>query len=191
MSSLSAQTLFTAEEYLDLERKATFKSEYLSGQIYAMSGASLTHTRITLDLATELNIQLKEHECEVVTNDMRVKTTPIISYFYPDIVVFCGEPEFEDISFDTLLNPVIIIEVLSPSTEEYDRGEKFDYYKQISSLKEYILVSQDKVSVEHYRLQDTQWTKDVFHTRKDMLTLPSIKCQLTLEDIYTRVTFDN
>ena len=124
MSSLGAQTLYTPEEYLFLERKATRKSEYLSGEILAMSGASLAHTRITLDIATELNIQLRGQKCEVVTNDMRVKTTPIVSYFYPDVVVFCGEPLFEDETFDTLLNPVVIIEVLSPSTEAYDRGEK-------------------------------------------------------------------
>ncbi|MCE2399262.1 Uma2 family endonuclease [Candidatus Poribacteria bacterium] len=190
MSSLSAQTLYTPEEYISLERKATLKSEYLSGEILAMSGASLSHTRITLDIATELNIQLRGQECEVVTNDMRVKTTPIISYFYPDVVVFCGEPEFEDDTLDTLLNPVLIIEVLSPSTEAYDRGEKFEYYKQIASLKEYILVSQDKVHVEHYQLQDTEWKLKTFHELQDTLSLPSTGCKLSLSDIYTRVNLD-
>ena len=190
MSSLGAQTLYTPEEYIALERKATLKSEYLSGEILAMSGASLSHTRITLDIATELNIQLRGQECEVVTNDMRVKTSPMVAYFYPDIVVFCGEPEFEDDTFDTLLNPVVIIEVLSPSTEVYDKGEKFEYYQQIASLKEYILVSQDKVHVEHYQFQDMEWKLNTFHTLQDSLTLPSIGCQLPLRDIYTRVNLD-
>lgn len=111
MSSLGAQTLFTPEEYLISERKAIIKSEYLSGEILAMSGASLAHTLITVDITTELNIQLRGKECKVVSNDLRVKTTPDTSYFYPDVVVFCGEPKFEDDSFDTLLNPVVIIEV--------------------------------------------------------------------------------
>ncbi len=190
MSSLGAQTLYTPEEYITLERKATFKSEYLSGEILAMSGASLAHTRITLDMATELNIQLRGQECEVVTNDMRVKATPTVSYFYPDIVVFCGEPEFEDETFNTLLNPVLIIEVLSPSTEVYDRSEKFEYYKQIATLKEYILVSQDKVHVEHHRLEDVAWKSKEFHAFQDTLTLSSIGCKLSLRDIYTRVNFD-
>ena len=190
MSSLGAQTLWTPEEYISLERKATRKSEYLSGEILAMSGASLAHTRITLDIATELNIQLRGQKCEVVTNDMRVKTTPIVSYFYPDVVVFCGEPLFEDETFDTLLNPVVIIEVLLPSTEAYDRGEKFESYKQLLSLKEFILVSQDKVHVEHHCLQDTQWKLKEFHALQDSITLSAIGCKLSLRDIYTRVNFD-
>ncbi|MDE0638358.1 MAG: Uma2 family endonuclease [Candidatus Poribacteria bacterium] len=190
MSSLSARTLYTPEEYLFMERKAALKSEYLSGEILAMSGASLAHTRITLDIAIELDNQLKGKECEVVTNDLRVKTSPMVAYFYPDVVIFCGEPELEDDTFDTLLNPVVIIEVLSPSTEVYDRGEKFEYYQQIPSLKEYILVSQDKVDVEHYHLQGTQWNLKEFYALQDTLTLSSIGCKLPLRDIYTRVDFD-
>ena len=190
MSSLGAQTLYTPEEYISLERKATRKSEYLSGEILAMSGASLAHTRITLDIATELNIQLRGQKCEVVTNDMRVKTTPIVSYFYPDVVVFCGEPLFEDETFDTLLNPVVIIEVLSPSTEAYDRGEKFEYYQQIASLKEYILVSQDKVHVEHYRLQGIQWTLKEYQALQNTFALSSIECRLYLSNVYRRLNLD-
>lgn len=190
MSSLGARTLYTPEEYLFMERKATLKSEYLSGEILAMSGASLSHTRITLDIAIELDNQLRGKECEVVTNDMRVKTTPMVAYFYPDVIVFCGEPELEDDTFDTLLNPVVIIEVLSPSTEVYDKGEKFEYYQQIPSLKEYILVSQDKIHVEHYQFQNTQWNSKEFYALQDTLTLSSIGCKLSLSDIYTRVDFD-
>ena len=144
MSSLGAQTIYSPEEYLYLERKATFKSEYLRGGILAMSGASRAHNYITLDIATEINIQLRDRDCEVFSGDMRVKENQSESYFYPDVVIACGEPQFEDDVFDTLLNPVVIIEVLSPSTEVYDRTEKFEYYKQITTLQEYILVLQDK-----------------------------------------------
>ena len=187
MSSLAAQTIFTPEEYLALERKATLKSEYLNGEILAMSGASLAHTRITADIVTELNNQLRGGECEVISNDMRVKTGPRGAYFYPDIVVFCGEPQVEDNVFDTLLNPILVIEVLSPSTEAYDKGEKFRHYQELASLQEYILVSQDRVRVEQYRLIKTQWVQTEFHEPEDVLPLVAIGCKLPLRDIYRRV----
>ena len=123
MSSLAAETTFNAEEDLALERKATLKSEYINGEILAMSGASNAHNLITLDIGTELNIQLRGRECLVYTNAMRIRTSPMGSYFYPDVVVVYSKPRFEDNVFDTLLNPIFVIEVLSPSTEAYDRGE--------------------------------------------------------------------
>ncbi len=187
MSSLAAETLFTPEEYIASERKAMVKSEYLKGQIIAMSGASLAHTRITLDIATELNIQLRGGDCEVITNDMRVKTGPKGAYFYPDVVAFCGDPQFEDNVFDTLLNPILVIEVLSSSTEVYDRGEKFSHYQELASLREYILVSQDRVRVEQYRLLKTQWVETEYQRYEDVLPLVSIGCELPLRDIYRRV----
>lgn len=187
MSSLAAETLFTPEEYLVSERKATLKSEYLNGEILAMSGASNAHNLITLDIGTELNIQLRERECLVYTNDMRVRTSPMGSYFYPDVVVVCGEPQFEDNVFDTLLNPILVIEVLSPSTEVYDKGEKFRHYQELTSLREYVLVSQDRVSVEQYRLLKTQWVQTEFRAPEDVLPLVSIGCELSLRDIYRRV----
>ena len=187
MSSLAAETLFTPEEYIASERKAMVKSEYLKGQIIAMSGASLAHTRITLDIATELNIQLRGGDCEVITNDMRVKTGPKGAYFYPDVVAFCGDPQFEDNVFDTFLNPILVIEVLSSSTEVYDRGEKFSHYQELASLREYILVSQDRVRVEQYRLLKTQWVETEYQRYEDVLPLVSIGCELPLQDIYRRV----
>lgn len=186
----SAQTLYKPQEYLIAERKATIKSEYLSGEILTMPRASLAHAQITLDIATELNNQLRGKDCQVVTNDVRVKTSPKIAYFYPDVVVFCGEPQFEDNTFDTLLNPVLIIEVLSPSTEKYDKGEKFEYYQQIQTLKEYILVSQDIVHVEHYKLNNTGWTLQTFSAFQDVLIFSSIGCGLSIRDIYTRIIFN-
>ena len=187
MSSLAAQTLYTPDEYLALERKATFKNEYLNGEILAMSGASNAHNLITLDIGTELNIQLRSRECLVYTNDMRIRTSPMGSYFYPDVVVVCGEPRFEDNVFDTLVNPIIVVEVLSPSTEAFDKDEKFRCYQELASLREYILVSQDRVRVEHYRLIKTQWVQTEFHVREDVLPLLSIGCELPLQDIYRRV----
>ena len=187
MSSLAAETFFTPEEYLTSERKATVKSEYLSGQIIAMSGASLAHTRITADIVTELNIQLRGRDCEVISNDMRVKTGAKGAYFYPDVVVFCGNPEFEDNVFDTLLNPTLVVEVLSPSTEVFDRGEKFAQYQELISLREYILVSQDRLRVEQYRLMKMQWVATEFRRYEDVLPLISIGCELSLRDIYRRV----
>ena len=118
---------------------------------------------------------------------MRVKTGPKGAYFYPDVVAFCGEPQFEDNVFDTLLNPTLVIEVLSPSTEVYDRGEKFAHYQELTSLREYILVSQDRIRVEQYRLIKTQWVQKEFHEQEDVMPLISIGCELRLLDIYRRV----
>ena len=191
MSSLAAQTIFTPEEYLASERKATRKSEYLSGEILAMSGASNAHNLITLDIATELNIQLRRRGCLVYASDMRIRTSSTGSYFYPDVAVVCDKPRFEDNVFDTLLNPIVVIEVLSPSTEAFDRGEKFVHYQELGSLREYILVSQDKVRVEHYGLIKAQWVQTEFHGYEDVLSLTSIGCELPSQDIYRRVAFSD
>ncbi len=187
MTAAAIQTYLTPEEYLTFERKATTKSEYLRGQIIAMSGASFAHNFITADIVTHLNIQLMGGECQVAASDMRVKATQTASYFYPDVVVICGEPRAEDDNFDILLNPMLIVEVLSPSTEAYDRGEKFEHYQQIASLKEYILISQDKVHVEQYRRQGEQWLLTEFREIEAVLSLLSIGCELRLRDVYRRV----
>ena len=192
MSSVAAaDTYITLEAYLASERKAKVKSEYIHGEIFAMSTANLAHTLITLDIASELNIQLRGSPCKVITNDIRVRTGPKGTYFYPDVVAFCGTPQFEDNVFNTLLNPVLIVEMLSPSTEVYDRGKKFSHYQKLVSLREYILVSQDRVHVDHYRLSETQWVGKAFHTPEDVLLLSSIDCKLSLRDIYIRVTFSD
>ncbi len=187
MSSVAAQTYLTPEEYLAFERKATTKHEYVNGQIVAMSGASFAHNFITANIAIHLGIQLMNGECRVATSDMRVKVTEIDSYFYPDVVVVCGEPIPEDNIFDTLLNPTVMVEVLSPSTETYDRGEKFEFYQQIASLKDYILISQDKVHIEHYCRQGAEWIQTEFQGLEEVLPLLSIGCELRLQDVYRRV----
>lgn len=189
MSSAAVRTYLTPEEYLAWERKSDTKHEYLHGEIIAMSGASRAHSLIVTNISGELYIQLKGGICEVHTNDMRVRTHPEISYFYPDVVVVCGEPRFEDSTFDTLLNPIVLVEVLSPSTQAYDRGEKFKNYQQLTSLREYILVSQDEVRIERYRRQEMQWKLTEFRSLGGVLSLASIECELSLDDIYRRVKF--
>ena len=187
MSTLTAQTHLTPEEYLAWERKQPFKNEYYNGQIIAMSGASRSHNRITVDITIQLGNQLMDSDCEVFAGDMRVRTSPTVSYFYPDVIVVCGEPRFEDDTFDTLLNPIVVIEVLSPSTAAFNRGEKFEHYKQLASLQEYILISQNSVRVDHYYRQETQWDHNTFQHLEDTLSLASIECEVPLRAIYRRV----
>ena len=187
MATAAAQTYVTPQEYLALERKAHCKSEYLDGHIIAMSGASFKHSLIISNISGELHLQFKGRGCSVHTNDMWVRPNPRDSYFYPDVVVVCGEPQFEDEVFDTLLNPIVIIEVLSSSTEAYDRGEKFRRYQQLVSLKEYVLVSQDKGWIEHHRRHGAQWILSHYRSLEEVLPLTSIGCEVPLRDIYARV----
>ena len=189
MVSVAIQTQLSPEEYLTRERKAIAKSAFVRGKIVAMAGASYQHTVITMNISGELYIQLKGRECTVHTNDMRVKATSTSSYFYPYIVIVCDKPRFEDDTFDTLLNPIAIIEVLSPSTEDYDRIDKFSHYQQLASLQEYILVSQDEVHVEHYMHHGMLWKPTEFRSLENMLSLTSIECKLSLRDIYRRIEF--
>lgn len=189
MSSVAVQTRLTPEQYLAWERKATTKSEYLSGKRVAMSGASREHNLITGNILTSFNNQLVEQACEVYASDMRVRIPRPTSYTYPEVIVVCDEPRFEDDEFDTLLNPAVVVEVLSPSTEAYDRNEKFARYKQLASLQEYLLVSQDRVHIEHYHRQGTEWVLAEFRSIEDVLSLLSIRCKLALRAIYRRVRF--
>ena len=194
MATRAAQTYLTPEEYITLERKTipdaeTIRSEYFRGEIIAMSGASFAHNLITSNLLAGLHTHLRGSGCVAFANEMRVSIPSIKSYFYPDVGVVCDEPRFEDDVFDTLLNPIIIVEVLSPSTEAFDRGDKFAHYRQLHSLQEYILVSQDKVHVEHYARDAAQWILTDFQDLEHDLPLPSIQCELPLQEIYERVTF--
>ena len=170
MATQAAQTYLTPEEYIALERKTLpdseiIRHEYLNGELIAMSGASRAHNLITMNISTGLHVRLRGSGCETYANEMRVSTPSTISYFYPDVVVVCEEPRFEDDVFDTLLNPILLVEVLSPSTKAYDRGEKFAHYRQLPSLQEYLLVAQDAVLVEHYRRQERQWILTDFPKR--------------------------
>lgn len=203
MAASAAQTRLTPEEYIAFERKALpngeiVRYEYINGELIGMSGASREHNLITGNIFGELRTLLRGSRCETYANDMRVSTPTTTSYFYPDVVVVCDEPRFEDDVFDILLNPIILVEVLSPSTETYDRREKFAHYRQLASLQEYVLVAQDKVLVEHYHRQEKQmatpttqenWIYTDFQDIEASLVLTSIHCELPLQEIYERVTF--
>ena len=179
----------TVEEYLAFERDSESKHEYVSGVIVAMAGASRAHNLITGNVAGELRNQLKGQPCETYSNDMRVRTNPT-EYTYPDVVVVCGEPEFEDDEFDTLLNPTVIIEVLSKSTARRDRVQKLADYRGMSSLKEYILIAQDKLHIEHYvRRPDNEWSLTDMNQPEGKVIITSINCELRVSDVYDRVKF--
>jgi Uma2 family endonuclease len=189
MSTLSKPYL-TPEQYLEIERKAEFKSEYYQGEMFAMSGARRAHNLIATNTVRELSQQLLERPCEVYSSDMRVKVSSTGLYTYPDVVVVCGEPRFLDDEFDTLLNPTVILEVLSESTEAYDRGRKFELYRSLESLGEYVMISSLRVRAERYTRQaDGSWNYISKTSLEDAIDLKSVDCHLRLADVYERVAF--
>jgi len=193
--SYSPELRFSSEEYLERERAAERKSELFDGQIYAMVGASKEHTRIVTRAASLLDTQLRGKTCEPFSQDMRVKINALGDYFYPDIAVACNG-EWEDEKFDTLLNPRVIIEVLSPSTASYDRDKKFKSYQNLPSITDYILVAQDEPRVEHFARQndDSQsdsWLLRIAKGLDSQIEIESIGCVLKLAEIFERVPFGN
>ena len=184
----TAEKLLSIEEYLMLERQASFKSEYFDGEIYAMAGASREHNLIVANVIRMLGNQLLESPCNVYPSDMRIKITEMGKYTYPDVTIACDKEEFDDDYKDTLLNPLLIIEVLSDSTESYDRGKKFKHYQRIKSFSEYILIEQTPYRVEQYVRQDNKtWLYSEFHEAADIVQLQVIKCTLALKDIYAKI----
>ncbi|HSB12487.1 MAG TPA: Uma2 family endonuclease [Blastocatellia bacterium] len=180
----------TPDEYLELERKAEFKSEYIDGYIVAMVGASEPHNLIVTNVVRELSTQVKDHDCRVYSNDMRVDLREQKLFAYPDVLVVCGEPQLAGKRRDNLRNPLVIIEVLSQSTESYDRGVKFIKYRRIESLKEYVLVAQDSTLVEHYvRQPNGDWLMSEAIGMDAMVRLDSIGCELQLIEVYDKVQF--
>jgi Uma2 family endonuclease len=189
MSPLREQT-WTAEQYLEFERTSEIKHEYLDGSIYAMTGASSNHNLIAATVMGIFYVQLRGRPCNVYTSDQRVKADRL--YAYPDISVVCGIPEFTGEIPDTLANPTLIIEVLSPSTEKFDRGKKFQYYRELDSLQEYLLIAQDSYRIEHYvRQQDGPWLLKDTVGIDATLEITSIGCTLLLSDVYEKVTFED
>jgi Uma2 family endonuclease len=189
--SVQEKELLTPEAYLALEREAPYKSEYFAGEIFAMSGASRRHNLISLNIGAELRAQLRHRPCEVYTSDMRVKVSPTGLYTYPDVVVVCGEPVFEDTAGDTLLNPTVLVEVLSQSTEDYDRGRKLEHYRTIPSLAECLLVSQERAHIVHYvRHSDVSWLLSDTSGLDASIALRAIGCEIALSEIYAKVRFE-
>ncbi len=184
------ERFYTPEEYLARERASETKHEYLNGRIYAMSGVSRNHDRIVVNLIREIGTQLRGRPCEGFSSDMRVKVRATGLRTYPDLSALCGPPQFDKGEGDSLVNPGLLIEVLSRSTAAYDRGEKFDHYQQIPTLQEYVLFEQDRTRAE-YRVRTGEpgdrWGLTVVRGLDATLALPVIGCTLALRDVYERV----
>ena len=180
---------YTPEEYLTLERAADYKSEYVAGEILAMAGASEDHNTIAGNIFRLLGNQCQDGPCRIFMSDMRVRVAATGMYTYPDVVAVCGPREFADAHRDTLLNPTVIIEVLSPSTEAYDRGAKAAYYRRLPALAEYVLVAQDQMHVEHFARQGAGWLLIEMSAPNAILRLPALDAALPLTAIYANVEF--
>jgi Uma2 family endonuclease len=191
MSTLTV-THVTPEEYLAAERLSETRSEYIDGGVFPMTGGTANHIRIVSNIDTRLNFQLDERQCDVFPIDMKVRLPDSRKFFYPDVVVVCGEVQYHDNRKDIITNPDLVVEVLSPSTEAFDRGEKFKAYQTVESLKEYLLVAQDKPFVEQFVKNEAgKWEYAAAIGLESSLTLPSIGCTLNLAAVYKRVEFDS
>ena len=188
--STRPKPFLTPEQYLASERAGDRKHEYYRGEVFAMVGASFEHVGIAANLVALLHGQLQGSPCRVFSSDLRIKVSRTGLYTYPDVGVVCDQPEFDDEHNDTLLNPRVIFEVLSPSTEGYDRGKKFAHYRTVVSLAEYLLVSQDQPRIEQYvRQADNDWLLHEATNLTETIQLPSIECDLTLSDVYANIEF--
>jgi len=183
------QPHYTPEEYLALERTAGYKSEYINGEIYPMVGGTHQHTALVYNIGGQLHTQLQGRSCDAYIGEMRVRVSATGMYTYPDVVVVCGEEQMADEHNDTVLNPTVIFEVLSPSTALYDRGDKFAHYQSLESLTDYVLVAQDRVRVEHFARQGDAWLLTVANNLSDGLYLAAIDCTLPLAKAYLYVDF--
>jgi Uma2 family endonuclease len=187
-SALRILRTFTDEEYLAIERKAKDKSELIAGHIYAMAGASPTHAAITANVIVAFGSQLKGKPCTVYTNDLKVKIGRGGDYYYPGLTIVCGQPIFHDEHQGILVNPTVIVEVLSPSTEADDRGRKWLRYQQIQGLTDYLMVSQSEPLLEHYKRQaNGSWQYESCAEHAEALTI--LDCRLLLADVYEKVNF--
>lgn len=185
--ALPAREYLTPEAYLAREAAAEVRSEYFRGEVFAMAGGSPAHNRIAANLIREIDTLLLDGPCVTYTSDQRVKVEATGLYTYPDVVVVCGEPQFEEGAEGTLLNPTLLIEVLSPSTEGYDRGTKFAHYRRLESLREYLLVAQDRPRVERHLRRGDVWELSEFDGLEAVLTLETAPGGIPLARIYNRV----
>jgi Uma2 family endonuclease len=182
------QHFYTPAEYLAFERASATKHEYLNGNILAIRRVNAQHVLIVTNIVGELGFQLKAGPCNVYSAALRVRTAPTGLYTYPDVIVLCDEPQLSDEHEDTLLNPALIIEVLSESTKDYDRGGKFEQYRTIESFVEYLLIAQDRPHVEHHTRQaDGSWLLQETNDLEDTIQLKSVPCSLRMADIYSKI----
>ena len=189
LAKLKTRKTYTPEEYLEFEREAEVRHEYLDGEIYEMAGESLSHSRVCVNLGGEVRNKLKGKTCEALSPNMKVKTSTASLFSYPDLTIVCGEPLFHDTKKDVLVNPKVIFEVLSPSTANYDRTKKFMRYRLGNeTLTDYILVSQDFCFVEHFTKQaNGEWIYRSLSELTENLLIETIDCELSLQEIYDRV----
>jgi Uma2 family endonuclease len=188
--SMSSQpsTLLTPEEYLEIERRAEWKSEYLQGEMVEMPQVNHRHVLIVTNLMCELSQQLEELPCGVYASNLRLRVAATDFYTYPDVMVICGDPEIEGDQDDIVLNPILIVEVLPESTKAYDRGKKFEQYRTLPSLREYLLVTQDAPRIEQWTRQPVDnWLMAETSGRDASIQLASIDCVLPLTKIYNKV----
>jgi Uma2 family endonuclease len=190
MAVVEKKRLYTPQEYLGLERKASVKSEFFKGEIFAMSGASRHHVVITMNFLVQLVTCLKGKPCRPFNSDMRIHIPQNGLYTYPDISIVCGKEEFLDNEFDTLLNPAAIVEVLSPSTSDYDTGRKFTLYRSIPTLKEYVVVSSMEYRLQQFtKTNESSWLMHEFVTNAGNLELSSLAISLSINEIFEGVDF--
>jgi Uma2 family endonuclease len=180
----------TVEEYLAQERESAERHEYLDGQVYQIAGESLEHGTINANVTAIFGLQLRGKPCRVLSPNMKVRASRSGLFAYPDAAIVCGEPQFHDKTKDVLINPTVIIEVLSPSTERYDRAGKFFRYQQLESLVDYLLIAQDEPRIERFtRHTDGQWLYSITHGLTESLYLASVDCHLHLAEVYDRIEF--
>ena len=189
---MSAQSIpfHTPEQYIELEENSEFKSEYLSGQIFAMAGGSPEHSAIGNNIGREMGNLLKRGPCQVFNSDLRVTIMQTSLMTHPDVTVVCREQHRHPLDKNSSINPTVLFEVLSPTTEACDRGEKWAHYRRLDSLQEYLLVSQNKACVEQYVRQDDSWKFMAVEGLAASLLLPSLGCSLALAEVYDKVTFE-
>ena len=189
MSSAAIQR-YSPADYLALERASEFKHEFFDGELFRKAGGTIEHSQIAANVIGTLGNSLADSPCRVLTSDMRIKL-PTGLYTYPDVSVVCDQPQYEDDHTDVLLNPLVMVEVLSPTTEAYDRGKKFRHYQTCPSLREYVLIAQDRAAVDHYLRQPAsgQWLLTTFESLAATMPLPSIGVGLPLGEIYAKVEF--
>jgi Uma2 family endonuclease len=183
--STHAKHLLTPEEYLEIERKAEFKSEYYQGEMFAMAGAGWEHNMITADVIFALWPQVRSHQCSICPGDIRIRINATGLYTYADVVVVCGKPQFADNHRDTVLNRTLIVEVLSRSSEAYDRGRKFDRYRSVESLAGYLMIASDRIHADLFTKQPGgDWLLTAADRPEDTLHIESVGCRLKLSDAY-------
>ncbi len=188
--SIVPKHYITPEEYLHCERKADFRSEYFQGEMFAMASASANHNLIVLHTGASLRDQLKKRPCRVYPSDLKLRIEATGLYTYPDVSIVCGEPQLESNHGDVLLNPIVLVEVLSDSTEAYDRGKKFQHYRTIPSLKHYVLIAQDRHSIDCFtRTSDESWLLTSCQSFEEKVELSAIECELAASEVYDKVAF--